>query len=84
MEDKQDTTPTTTTTTSVTKLVPDNWLFQFVEALSLSGAIIVMFFSITLIGIFQGNARVWETGMTALTTFVSGKKLGQSEVINKK
>ena len=57
----------------------NNIFFLFMDALSLSGAIIAMFFSITVYGIVQGNEKVWQTGMTALTTFVSGKKLGQYE-----
>ena|ERR1035437_10351615 len=78
------TTPVTTTTTTVTKRVTDHWFYGFIDALSLSGAIMLMFFSITMIGIWQGREKVWTTGMTALTTFVSGKKLGQTETIEKK
>ena len=57
----------------------NNKFFQFMDAMSLSGAIILLFFSITLSGIFLNQEKVWTTGMTALTTFVSGKQLGKYE-----
>ena len=75
------TTPVTTTTTSVTKQVTDHWFYQFIDAMSLSGAIMMMFFSLTVYGITIANEKVWMTFGTALTTFVSGKKIGQSEQI---
>ena len=77
-------TPVTTTTTTTTKQVTDHWFYGFIDALSLSGAIMLMFFAITVTGIYQGNEKVWTTGMTALTTFVSGKKLGEIEKTEKK
>ena len=52
---------------------------QFFDALSLSGAIIFMFFSLTLLGIFLKDEKVWTTFATAFTTFVSGKRLAESE-----
>jgi hypothetical protein len=55
----------------------NNRFYQFVNALSLSGAIIALFFTITMVGIFQQQEKVWTTGMTALTTFVTGKKIGE-------
>lgn len=70
-EIKQISPPTSNTQSS--------WIFRFIDAMSLSGAVIILFFSITIFGIYQGNEKVWTTGMTALTTFVSGKKLGQYE-----
>jgi hypothetical protein len=79
-----ETTPTTVTTTTTTKQVKDRWFFQLLDALSLSGAIMLMFFSITLYGITKNDEKVWTTGMTALTTFVSGKQLGKSEILNQK
>jgi hypothetical protein len=50
------------------------------DALSLSGAIIAMFFSLVVLGVIIKEDKVWQTFGTALTTFVSGKKIGEKEV----
>jgi hypothetical protein len=60
-----------------------NWFFQAVDAFSLSGAVILIFFSLTAFGVLTNNAEVWHNFGTALTTFVSGKKLGQYESSSK-
>jgi hypothetical protein len=56
-----------------------NWFYKAIDTFSLSGAIILMFFSLTAFGIVINNEKVWQNFGTALTTFVSGKKIGQSE-----
>jgi hypothetical protein len=59
-------------------------LKEVFESFSLSGAIIVIFTSITLLGIVLKEEKVWNTSFTALTTFVSGKSIGKSEAKREK
>jgi len=60
-------------------------LERFFEAFSLSGAIIAMFFIMIVIGVsmdargIKSGEKVWETFTTALTTFVTGKRIGRDE-----
>ena len=63
-------------------------LKSFFDAFSLSGAIIfifTMFIGVGLLMSANGNPlgqKVWETFTTALTTFVSAKKVSQYEAEN--
>jgi len=62
--------------------MPDNrdgWVYRMFDALSLSGAISLMLFALTLYGIFQQNEKVWMTFGSSFTTFVTGKSLGKKE-----
>lgn len=52
---------------------------RLLDTLSLSGAIIFLFFTLTVIGIAKNDEKVWQQFGTALTTFVSGKRLAQHE-----
>jgi hypothetical protein len=56
-----------------------NWIYKFFEALSLSGAIIVMLFSLTVYGIASHQKEVYQSFGTAFCTFVTGKQLGKIE-----
>jgi hypothetical protein len=56
-----------------------NWLAHVMDAFSLSGAIILIFAGLTSYGIFMNQEKVWTTFGTALTTFVSGKKIESFE-----
>ncbi len=63
--------------------------YEFFDALSLSGAVMAMFFFFTMVGIVMmcsstekiaiHGKEVFGWSGTALTTFVSGKKLGEYE-----
>jgi hypothetical protein len=72
-----------TSKTSNPNAAQNNIFFQFVDACSLSGAIILIFFSLTAFGVLTNNAEVWHNFGTALTTFVSGKQLGKYESSSK-
>jgi hypothetical protein len=52
---------------------------KFIDALSLSGAIILFFSIFIVIGVLKEQEKVWTTSFTALTTFVSGKHVGAKE-----
>jgi hypothetical protein len=51
---------------------------EFIDALSLSGAIILLFSVFVILGVCTRQEKVWTTSFTALTTFVSGKQLGKN------
>jgi len=53
----------------------NTWIAKIFDALSLSGAIIFMFFVLTCWGIATNQEKVWTNGLTALTTFVAQKTL---------
>jgi len=53
-------------------------LVKLIDALSLSGAIVAMLFGLTLIGVIQGNEKVYSMFGAAFTSFVTGRALGQS------
>ncbi len=59
-------------------------LKEVFESFSLSGAIIVIFTCITILGIVIKEEKVWNTSFTALTTFVSGKSIGKQEAHREK
>jgi hypothetical protein len=52
---------------------------EFIDACSLSGAIILIFSVFIVLGVMKNNEKVWSTAFTALTTFVSGKQIGKLE-----
>lgn len=54
-------------------------LHQFFDALSLSGALILIFTGLTVVGIFRNDEKVWDRFGTALTTFATGKVIGKYE-----
>lgn len=54
-------------------------LREVFDSFSLSGAIIIIFTGITILGIAIKEEKVWNTSFTALTTFVSGKSIGKQE-----
>jgi hypothetical protein len=57
-----------------------SWVIaRFFDSLSLSGAIILLFFTLTVVGIAKNDEKIWQQFGTALTTFVSGKKLADIE-----
>ena len=54
-------------------------LYRIIDSLSLSGAIIMLFFTLTVIGIAKNDEKVWQQFGTALTTFATGKRIGEIE-----
>lgn len=57
-------------------------IYKLMDAFSLSGAIILIFATLTGAGIVMKNERVWQTFATALTTFCTGKKIGEANKSN--
>ncbi len=59
---------------------------EFLDSFSLSGGIIFLFSFFICVGIMMqwrgvpGGDEIWKTFTTALTTFVSGKKIAESEI----
>jgi archaellum component FlaF (FlaF/FlaG flagellin family) len=62
----------------------NNWWAHFLDGFSLSGAIILIFASLIFIGVYTKQDKVWNTFATALTTFVSAKKVSDYEVAKEK
>ena len=57
----------------------NNWWAHFLDGFSLSGAIVLVFTSFIFIGIMRNQEKVWQEFATALTTFVSAKKVSEYE-----
>lgn len=55
------------------------FLYEFFDALSLSGAMIFIFFVLTLTGIMMNNEKIWQNFGTALATFATAKKISDGE-----
>ena len=56
---------------------------RILDAFSLTGAIVLLLFILTVYGIYKNNEKVWTTAFTSFSTFISGKKMGQLEERNK-
>jgi hypothetical protein len=59
-------------------------LYRIIEACSLSGAIVILLFSLTAIGVILDKEKVWQTFGASLTTFISAKHITEKEVANRK
>jgi len=56
----------------------NRWAY-FLDGFSLSGAIILIFTILTFYGVATKQEKVWQNFATALTTFVSAKKVSDYE-----
>jgi len=53
----------------------NSWFYKLIDAFSLTGAILLMLFSLTLYGVMTKQKEIWQNFGTAFTTFVSAKQI---------
>ena len=61
----------------------NNWWAEFIDAFSLSGALIAMLFFLTTYGVMTRQTEVWRVFGSSLTSFVTAKKIGEAETSTK-
>jgi hypothetical protein len=61
----------------------NNGVAQFLDAFSLSGALILMLFALTVFGVLTKQTEVWRVFGSSLTSFVTAKKIAQYESSSK-